>query len=74
MPYDLPQRQLFKISGDVEDSEELNFDTSFATEYETKGKQGQVLPFAPIMESIVQHNCPLENYGRFAHGTTYSAL
>lgn len=29
----------------------------------TIGKQGQVLPFASIKESIVQHNCPLENYG-----------
>lgn len=33
--YDVTQRQLFNISGDVEEPEELTFDTSFATEYET---------------------------------------
>lgn len=33
--YNVSQRQLFNISGDVEEPEELTFDTSFATEYET---------------------------------------
>lgn len=33
--YNVTQRQLFNISGDVEEPEELTFDTSFATEYET---------------------------------------
>lgn len=33
--YDVTQRQLFNISGDVEDSEELTFDAAFVTGYET---------------------------------------
>ncbi|VXB38015.1 conserved exported hypothetical protein [Pseudomonas sp. 8BK] len=33
--YNVTQRQLLNISGDVEEPEELTFDTSFATEYET---------------------------------------
>jgi len=32
--YNVTQRQLFNISGDVEDPEELTFDISFATKYE----------------------------------------
>ena len=32
--YNVIQRQLFNISGDVEDPEELTFDISFATKYE----------------------------------------
>ncbi|MCZ4320522.1 hypothetical protein [Pseudomonas anguilliseptica] len=33
--YNVTQRQLLNSSGDVEEPEELTFDTSFATEYET---------------------------------------
>jgi phosphate transport system substrate-binding protein len=33
--YAVTQRQLFNISGDMEESQELTFDTSFAIEYET---------------------------------------
>lgn len=33
--YNVSQRQLLNISGDEEEPEELTFDTSFATEYET---------------------------------------
>ena len=33
--YDVTQRQLFNVSADVEEPEELTFDTSFATEYAT---------------------------------------
>jgi len=32
--YNVPQRQLFNISGDVEEPEELTLDISFATKYE----------------------------------------
>jgi hypothetical protein len=32
--YDVTQRQLFNVSGDVDEPEELTFDASFATEYE----------------------------------------
>ena len=33
--YDVIQRHLFDISGDVEEPQELTFDASFAAEYET---------------------------------------
>lgn len=33
--YDVTQRQLFNVSADVEEPEELTFDASHATEYET---------------------------------------
>ena len=33
--YDVPQRQLFNVSGDMEEPQDLTFDASFATEYET---------------------------------------
>lgn len=33
--YDVTQRQLFNISGDVEEPQELTFDASFAVDYET---------------------------------------
>jgi len=33
--YDVTQRQLFNISGDVEEPQELTFDASFAADYET---------------------------------------
>jgi hypothetical protein len=33
--YDVIQRQLFNVSGDVEEPQELTFDASFAAEYET---------------------------------------
>lgn len=32
--YDVPHRQLFNISGDVNERQELKFDASFAAEYE----------------------------------------
>lgn len=32
--YDVAQRQLFNISGDLEEPQELTFDASFAAEYE----------------------------------------
>jgi hypothetical protein len=33
--YDVTRRQLFNVSGDVEEPQELTFDASFAAEYET---------------------------------------
>ena len=32
--YDVTQRQLFNISGEVDEPQELKFDTSFAIDYE----------------------------------------